>query len=127
MKSSSACTRNTNVSERIVYLEWVDQAAKQIAQELAPQELTLDFVQAPTEDEAVRVLNGTRVAIVATFPITDRLLRGATSLRFIQGSGGWVDDFDRPALRRRGIALALNPIGSWAVAEHTILLMRSRR
>lgn len=109
--------------ERILYLERLHPLALEMAREVLPRGLDLDCLREGTPEEARARLAGVRCAIVATCRVDGPLLESAPSLGFIQHQGVGTDNIEMAALRARGVALALNPVGFEAVAEHTVLLL----
>jgi phosphoglycerate dehydrogenase-like enzyme len=84
--------------------------------------LTLDT---PGQDERMAKIADCEVAIQASATFPAALVDAGAKLRLILHEGvGYQDTVDLPALRRRGIRLAITPEGTTvSVAEHTILLM----
>ena len=86
----------------------------------------IDLITLDTDDDAERraKIAGADVAIVAAKPLTEPVIAAAARLRLVHHQGvGYHDTVAVPALRARGIRLALTPEGTTiGVAEHTLML-----
>ena len=87
----------------------------------------VELVTLESDDDAERRarIRDCEIAVVAAQPLTADAIAAARRLRLVHHQGvGYHDTVDLPALRARGIRLALTPEGTTVgVAEHTVLLM----
>lgn len=89
----------------------------------------LDVRHAPkvgprSEDQLAALLPGVVGAIVSTDPFTERVLRGAPSLRVIARTGVGFDSVDVAAATELGIQVVTTPgLNEEAVADHALGLM----
>lgn len=106
----------------VVYLEPVPPAVEQVVRSRLPVEFDL---RVRRENEPVEsVLADADFVLVATTPLPEQTIAGASRLRLIQHQGVGYDKTDVFAAKARGIPVALCPAGtSIGVAEHVFLLI----
>lgn len=96
----------------------------EIIREVVPAGFELETLVSESDEERKKLIAPCEVAIVAATPLTGAIIENATSLRLVHHQGvGYHDTVDYEMLARRGIRLALTPVGTTlSVAEHTLLL-----
>jgi phosphoglycerate dehydrogenase-like enzyme len=97
--------------------------AYQMHQEIAARNLGLRSFQVYAREELPQQLKDADVLVISGF-WRNELLDSAPKLKFIQSIGSGTDQFDRDALRKRGIRLAsAQGVNERAVSQHAMALM----
>jgi len=97
--------------------------AYRLGERLAARKTGVRHVEVRTREDLDARIADADVLVVSGLWRND-LIEGATKLRFIQSIGAGVDQFDRDALRARGIRLAsAQGVNERAVSEHAMALI----
>jgi len=84
----------------------------------------MESLEGGDEEEMLAKIARADFLLVATTPVTERLLAAAPRLKLIQHQGVGYDNVDVEAAARRSIPVALTPEGTTVgVAEHVFLLI----
>lgn len=108
---------------QVTYCEQLQSATRQLIESVLPDDLMMISLSNSDEASVRFAVAHADVLLVARTRIDGRLLDHAPHVRLVQHQGVGYDNVDIAALKERGIRLALTPVGSEAVAEHTVLLM----
>jgi phosphoglycerate dehydrogenase-like enzyme len=110
---------------RVLYNSHGDAALYGLIREAAGGACELLTLDRDEDAERLQKLARADAVIVASKPLTRRLIEGAENLAFVHHQGvGYHDTIDIAALAERRIPLAITPGGTTAgVAEHTLMLI----
>lgn len=112
------------VTPSVLYLS-TDGPVADIYREHLPDGWRLAALRTRTDvDEQVRLAREADVIVHTDIPVAPAVLAAADKLQLVQRQGVGVDALDLPALRARGVRIAICPDGTAeGVAEHAVLLM----
>lgn len=109
---------------RVVYMEVVPPVIKEIIASRLPPSFQLSFVNDYSESTAISALTEADFVLVATHPMSARLIKAAKRLRMIQHQGVGYDKTDVEFAKSQGVPVAICPEGTISgVAEHVFLLI----
>jgi phosphoglycerate dehydrogenase-like enzyme len=113
--------------KRVFYNSRADDALYAMIREASQNQFEVTTLDRDDDDERVRKLHDAEAIIVASTPLTRKLIDAAPKLEFVHHQGvGYQDTVDTAALAARKIPLAITPTGTTVgVAEHTIMLIIS--
>lgn len=111
--------------KRVLYNSLGDDALYDLIREATRESCELLTLERDDDAERLQKLADADAIIVASKPLTRRLIEGATKLAFVHHQGvGYHDTVDTAALVERNIPLAITPGGTTVgVAEHTVMLI----
>ena len=113
--------------KRVFYNSHADDALYAMIREATRSRFELVTLDHDDDDERVRKLSDVEAILVASTPLTRKLIDAAPKLEFVHHQGvGYQDTVDTAALAVRNIPLAITPTGTTVgVAEHAIMLIIS--
>jgi len=116
---------NAKTRVRVLYLARGTEDLYNTVRGYLPADFELVTLAGDTPEEVYRHLPECEVIVVATRRLDAAMIAAATQLRLVVHQGvGYHDTVDAPALRERGVALAITPDGTaTTVAEHAVMLM----
>lgn len=114
-----------SILQRVIYLEMLSPEVISFIKKYIPERFEFDSLKSKSEDEIFSKVKQADYIIVGSTPISGAHLSAASRLKFIQHQGVGFDNLDVDAIKRYKIPVAINPFGTTAVAEHTILLILS--
>jgi phosphoglycerate dehydrogenase-like enzyme len=111
-------------THKVFYFSHAPRNVYDIIREEVPPGFELVTLEEDSDAERKQKIAACEVVIVAAKPMRREFVETAPHLRLLHHQGvGYQDTVDVPALKERGIALALTPAGTTiGVAEHTLLL-----
>ena len=110
---------------RVLYLARGTAQIYETVRSHAPAGIELLTLETDERDEVLAKIAQCEVAIVATRKLDRGMIEAAPRLRLVVHQGvGYHDTTDMPALRERGIPVAITPNGTpQTVSEHAVMLM----
>jgi len=109
---------------KVLYIESTGKDVYDLIRSQLPSEFGLVTLNSKDPEEKLQKIRDADFILVATSPVTEKLIEAAPKLKLIQHQGVGYDNIDVKAAQKRGIPVGLTPEGtSIGVAEHTILLM----
>lgn len=111
---------------KILYLSLGTEEGYNLIRQSIPAGFELVTLSTKEISEVSEKIRDADVVLVGAMTLTGELIAAAASLRLVHHQGvGYQDTVDINALAARSIPLAIMPIGTTAVAEHTVLLILS--
>jgi phosphoglycerate dehydrogenase-like enzyme len=111
--------------KKVLYVAHSSPEVYRAVRDAAPDDVEIITLETSDEAERMAKIAECEVVIQASMSFPKALVDSARNLRLVLHEGvGYQDTLDVPALRARGIRIALTPEGTIvAVAEHAIMMM----